>query len=196
MTERRFKFLRSKMVDGKEEIVSSHGWTTWKVGEWQEETGPIELCDNGFHCSLRAYDAFSYVNGEYLAEVEVEGDSQIQTDKSWEHDKQAWQRMCLVKVYKWSKKDSVAFAEYCAEYAQQFKSRHAAADYADAAADAAYAAYAAYADAAAAAAAAAYAADAAAAATTTAAAAAARRKAWNIFSDWMEAHIAELEEVK
>jgi hypothetical protein len=102
---KRFKFLR--LVRGK--IKSDSGDQTWKIGEWVHQDGVIKLCKNGLHCSKTPYQAFSYVQGEVLAVVDVKGKS----DK--EDDKEAWSDMRIVKAYKWTKKDSVAFAIYAAE---------------------------------------------------------------------------------
>ena len=102
---KRYKFLREK--DGK--IKSESGNTEWKLSEWQKHEGKLGLCKSGFHCSKKIRDAISYVQGGVLAEVEVKG-KHIEKD-----DKEAWQGMRLVKVWKWQKKDSVAIAIYCAE---------------------------------------------------------------------------------
>ena len=102
---KRYKFL--KLVRGK--IKSASGNETWKVGEWKKLDGKPDLCNYGFHCSKTPYQAFSYVQGEVLAVVEVRGKKDIQDDK------EAWQEMRIVKAYKWTKKDSVAFAIYAAE---------------------------------------------------------------------------------
>ena len=99
---KRYKFLR-------EGLKSNLGDHTWKVGEWYKIDGDVSICDCGFHCSKEIYHAFSYVQGEILAEVEVEGDSVIQDDK------EAWGEMKIRKVWKWQKKDSVAVSIGAAE---------------------------------------------------------------------------------
>lgn len=44
------------------------------------------MCNSGFHCSRKVYQASSYVQGGVLAEVEVKGDSII------------WKKLC--KLYR------------------------------------------------------------------------------------------------
>ena len=103
--EHRYKFLR--LVDGA--IRSENGDCTWTVDEQKSIDGALEICECGFHCSQRAFDAFSYVKGELLAEVEVSGTSEIQSDK------EAWQHMTIVHAWKWQKRDSVALSIFAAE---------------------------------------------------------------------------------
>ena len=100
----RYKFL--KLEDGK--IKSASGDCTWEIGEWKKED-KADLCNRGFHCSKEIYQAFSYVQGEVLAEVEVKGKSDIQDDK------EAYTEMKIVKAWKWQKKDSVALSIFAAE---------------------------------------------------------------------------------
>jgi len=97
----RYKFLR-------EGLKSQSGGLRWKLNEWQKTTGKIEMCNNGFHCSKQPYDAFSYVQGEILAEVEVRG-KHLDGD-----NKECWEEMRIVKAYKWQKNDSVLLAIYAA----------------------------------------------------------------------------------
>ena len=66
------------------------------------------MCQSGFHCSKTIYQAFSYVQGEHLALVEVAGKS-IKDD-----DKEVWQKMRVVKTWRWTKRDSVALSVYAA----------------------------------------------------------------------------------
>ena len=102
-----YKFLR---LNDKNKIISNSGKLKhWKIGIWKKHKGSIELCMSGFHASERPYDAFSYVQGEVLAIVEVDG-KQIKSN-----DKSVHQKMRIVKAYKWTKKDSVEFALYAAE---------------------------------------------------------------------------------
>src|ERR1035437_9428105 len=100
-----YKFLNLK---GKT-IKSNSGNMTWKVGKWNSFKGELSMCNSGLHCSRTPYQAFSYVQGEVLAIVETKGKSIIQDDK------ECWSDMKIVKAYKWTKKDSVAFAIYAAE---------------------------------------------------------------------------------
>ena len=96
-----YKFLRTGMK-------SQHGNCTWKVGEWKHEDA-ISLCDYGFHASVRAIDALSYVPGEIIAKIEAKGKHLSQTDK------QVWTDMRVVKAWHWTKEDSVALAIFAAE---------------------------------------------------------------------------------
>ena len=103
---KRYKFLRLK----RKKIVSGFNEAfKWKVGQWYKINGDLEMCENGFHCSVKPLDALGYVAGEVLAIVEVRGDSEKQDDK------QCWSEMRIVKAYKWQKKDSVALSIYSAE---------------------------------------------------------------------------------
>ena len=78
------------------------------VGKWYKEDH-IKICERGFHASRRAIDAMGYVDCEVLAKVEVKGESET------ENDKECWSEIKIVKVYKWTKKDSVALSIYAAE---------------------------------------------------------------------------------
>ena len=98
---KRFKFLRTG-------YKSEYGNQTWKLGKWYTFDGELYMCNAGFHCSKGIYQAFSFVQGKYLAEVEVKGKHLSETDK------ECWEKMRVVKVWKWTKKDSVAFAIYSA----------------------------------------------------------------------------------
>ena len=96
-----YKFLREK-------LKSEHGDMTWEIGKWYKEKD-ISLCSRGFHASKKIGQAFSHVQGELLAEVEVKGESLK------EDDKQVWSEMKLNKVWKWEKKNSVAISIFSAE---------------------------------------------------------------------------------
>jgi hypothetical protein len=98
----RWKFLREGMV-------SDYKTFKWKPGKWYSHKGTVKLCDGGFHSSKEIGQAFSYIQGEVLALVEVSGSSDS------EDDKDAWEHMRVIKAYKWQKKDSVAIAIYAAE---------------------------------------------------------------------------------
>jgi hypothetical protein len=104
MVETRYKFLRS--TEGKR--TSEHGDHTWKKGQWYV-TAEVALCESGFHCSQRMGQAFSYVQGELVARVEVRGLSEAGADK------EAWSEMRLTDVRKWRKQDSVALSVFAAE---------------------------------------------------------------------------------
>ena len=90
-------------------LKSHNGEQVWKIGEWYETKGKLNICNNGFHCSKKIGQAFSYVRGEILALVETKGDEIVQDDKSC-HEK-----MRIVKAWKWQKKDSVAISIFAAE---------------------------------------------------------------------------------
>ena len=96
-----YKFVR-------EGLKSENGNCKWELNKWKKVRS-IDMCHQGFHCSKTKYQAFSYVQGEILAEVEVRGKSQTQEDK------EVWSEMRLVKCWKWQKKDSVALSIFAAE---------------------------------------------------------------------------------
>jgi len=102
---KRYKFLKLK----NNKLESSSGNEIWSVGKWEKFDGELKMCESGFHCSKDKYDAFSYVQGEILAEVEVKGKS------IKEKNKEVWSGMRLVKLWKWQKKDSVALSIFSAE---------------------------------------------------------------------------------
>ena len=104
MTEIRYKFLRTG-------LRSDSGRIAWKKGEWKKHNGVLKMCQSGFHCSKTRYQAFSYIQGEILAKVEVKGKSIIQDDK------EVWSEMRIVKTWRWTKRDSVALAIYSASLA-------------------------------------------------------------------------------
>jgi len=174
----RYKFLR--LSNGK--IRSEAGDVEWQVGEWHEEEGAPILCDNGFHCSVKPYDALRYVHGEVIARVEVEGPSVVAEDK------ECWMRMRLVQIWRWEKKDSVRLAIFAAEQVLHFyEERHPG----DVRPRKAIEAAKRYLDDPSAAYAAAYAA-AAADAADAAAYAAARAEFLDEINAWIENHLAEL----
>ena len=100
--KKRFKFL-------EEGLKSAHKSHTWEIGKEYKVEGKLEICNNGYHCSKEIYQAFSYIQGTYLAEVSVSGDSVINDDK------ECWEKMKILKVWKWQKKDSVAVSIGAAE---------------------------------------------------------------------------------
>lgn len=93
----------------KADFKNEHGNIKWEINKWQQQTGTIQACKNGFHASERAIDAMKYVNCEILALVEVKG------KKDEEDDKSAHEYMRIKKAYIWRKEDSVALAIYAAE---------------------------------------------------------------------------------
>ena len=100
----RWKFLNE--VNGK--IKSANGDLTWQIGKWKTDKGKLKICKQGLHCSKGVYQAFSYIQGEILAEVECDGRKQVQDDK------EVYSKMRIVRAYKWQKKDSVELAIYAA----------------------------------------------------------------------------------
>ena len=97
----RWKFLREGMK-------SENGNCAWVKGEWKHED-VLKICKKGFHCSKEIQQAFSYVQGEILAEVQVKGKAESQADK------EVWTDMRVVKAWKWKKIDSVVLSIYAAE---------------------------------------------------------------------------------
>jgi len=211
--------MKYKFLNLNKGLKSANGSQKWEIGRWYKHDGELKMCESGFHCSKGIYQAFSFVQGEVLAEVEVKGKHLI------EDNKEVWQEMKLTKVYKWTKTDSVLFAIYAArlvldifekkypddkrpreaiEAAERYaksptkKNKDAACAAADAAAYAA--AYAAHAAAHAAAYAAAYAAHAAAYAACAAADAAAHAAyaaaIYKKLDVWMFTHLKELKGIK
>jgi len=101
-----YKFLKLK----NKQIISGYNEDfRWQIGNWYEAKGNLEMCQTGFHCSEKIYDAFQYVQGEILAEVVTDGKNLKQDDK------QCWQKIKIVKAYSWTKKDSLKLAIFSAE---------------------------------------------------------------------------------
>lgn len=99
----RYKFLRKGMKSANGNLRA------WKLNQWRKHEGQVSLCSAGFHCSVGAYQAFSYVHGGILARVEVRGESEI------DNTKEVYSEMRVVQAWKWTKADSVALAIYAAE---------------------------------------------------------------------------------
>lgn len=99
---KRWKFIRKG-------FKSKNGTTKWKIGEWSKPIKNLDMCNNGYHCSKEIYQAFSYVQGEILCQVECKGKHESESDK------EVWETMRIIKAYKWTKKDSVALSIYAAE---------------------------------------------------------------------------------
>ena len=86
---------------------SPHGHK-FVLNRWYHED-TIAICKSGFHASENILDAMEYVNAEWLALVEVKGESEIHSDK------QCWSDMRVVKFVRWTQKDSIALAIFVAE---------------------------------------------------------------------------------
>jgi hypothetical protein len=98
----KYKFIRKG-------FKSENGNTKWKIGKWQKPIKDLVICERGYHCSKTIYQAFSYVQGEILCQVECKGKKLKGTDK------EVWENQRVVRAWKWTKKDSVALAIYAAE---------------------------------------------------------------------------------
>jgi len=108
----RYKFLKTG-------YKSKHGDMKWKVGKWYTHDGGLDMCQSGFHCSKGIYQAFNYVQGPILAKVEVDGKSII------EDDKEVWEKMRIIKSWRWTKRDSVLFSIYAASLVlKNFEKKH------------------------------------------------------------------------
>jgi hypothetical protein len=81
----------------------------WKIGEWRQCDGELVMCRSGYHASENIIDAMQYVNAEVIAQVEVRGQHLKQDDK------QCWSEMRIIKVWPWTKEDSVSLAIYAPE---------------------------------------------------------------------------------
>ena len=101
-TVKRWKFIRKG-------FKSEKGKCKWEMGKWQKTIKDLELCKRGYHCSKGIYQAFSYVQGEILCQVECKG-KHISSD-----DKEVWENQRVIRAWKWTKKDSVALAIFSAE---------------------------------------------------------------------------------
>jgi len=98
----RYKFLNKGMKSANGNLPK------WELGEWRRHEGLLFTCRAGFHCSKGAYQAFSYVQGDTIAKVEVRGKHLSDTDK------ECWQEMRIIKAWKWTDKDGRLFACYAA----------------------------------------------------------------------------------
>jgi len=81
----------------------------FKKGVWYKCKEPLQICLVGWHCSKNIIDAMNYVSAGYIAEVEVKGKSKTQSDK------EAWEEIKIIKLYKWTRKDSISLAIFSAE---------------------------------------------------------------------------------
>ena len=88
---------------------SNNGNVKWRKGKWNHHEGKLKLCQSGFHASERIIDAMQYTNAEEIALVEI-GEDFIKGD-----DKYVCRDMRVLKIWKWTKKDSVSLAVFAAE---------------------------------------------------------------------------------
>ena len=110
MSEILYKFL-----NGNE---SENGDHTWEIGKWYEVEGELKMCENGFHASEHVQDALSYVQGDTLAIVEVDG------EHISEDDKQCWQKMRVVETHDWAPIQSLTLAIFAAKIANDGYDEH------------------------------------------------------------------------
>ena len=103
MTKTLWKSMKAGMLSANGDIGP------WKVGEWREHGGPLEMCKSGFHASENVIDAMGYVEAEIIAEVEVRGEHLEQDDK------QVWSEMRILRAWEWTQEDSVSLAVFAAE---------------------------------------------------------------------------------
>ena len=93
---------------------SDYGMQFWKLNEWHSVKGEVRKCRNGFHSSARIEDAYSYVQGDILALVQVRGKDVVPNE--WEsgfmHDKSCHRSMKIARAFKitpalWDKLNAV-----------------------------------------------------------------------------------------
>ena len=70
-----FHFVR--LVDGVPTLRDGRPMPA--VGEWLEESGPVEICVRGLHASIRAIDALNYLEWDNAAVCVVELDGIVDT---------------------------------------------------------------------------------------------------------------------
>jgi hypothetical protein len=100
-----WKFL--EMVDGN--IRSKHGDCVWKIGKWQKPIKELDICNAGYHSSPDIVEAYSWVNGTILAQVECKGKHVDITTKS------VWENMRITKAWMWTNEARVALIRKCTE---------------------------------------------------------------------------------
>lgn len=121
-----------KILDGTVEgPLSNYDKSSWTVGEWRDMadefedefgykwTPRVSACECGFHASPTLLDAFQFVEGAVIAQVETDGDED--DDREWHGEKTAFERMRLVRVWSWGEDDYKALVE---EYARYYDEQH------------------------------------------------------------------------
>ena len=101
MSEYLYKFL----VDG---MKSKYDGSEWVVGKWRKVATPNEECV-GLNASPLVQQALGYVHGTILAKVECTGKI-IKGNDKW-----TCERMRVVEVAPWTKRESVSLAVFAAE---------------------------------------------------------------------------------
>ena len=105
-----------------EGLRSNHDGSPWVIGVWREVPLDISLC-KGLNASNYIQDALSFVQGEILAEVECEGEVIHSEEKS------TWERMRVIRAWKWTKRESVSLAVFAARKAlAEFESKYSGND--------------------------------------------------------------------
>jgi len=66
----------------REDGRTAYGWRKPRPGRMMHCKGPLELCANGLHASVRAIDALSYAPGPIIQRVELVGRRLDEQDKS------------------------------------------------------------------------------------------------------------------
>ena len=100
-----WKFLG--LVDGN--IQSVHGDCTWNIGKWQKPILGIEMYTRGYHSSPGIVEAYRWVNGTILAQVECKGKHIDGATKS------VWESMRITKAWMWTNEAHVALVRRCIE---------------------------------------------------------------------------------
>ena len=105
--ETRYKFLYTN----GEKIKSHYGDFTWEIGKQYSITNGnnLEMCKHGFHCSQYIQEALNWIQGDVLAQVEVDGDNIIGETK------ECWEKMRIIKTWEWTPEISIKLAIYAAE---------------------------------------------------------------------------------
>jgi len=98
------KYLYKFLIDG---MKSKYDESEWVVGKWRKVAPPKEKCI-GLNASPLVQQALGYVHGTILAKVECAGKI-IKDDDKW-----TCERMRVVGVAPWTKRESVSLAVFAA----------------------------------------------------------------------------------
>src|SRR3990167_5430488 len=99
---KRWKFLKKGMK-------YASGDQKWALNKWVKVDGELDMCNRGLHACKEPYEAFSYVQGEILAQVECKGEHLL------DDNKECWREQRVIKTYRWTKKDSLRLAIFSSE---------------------------------------------------------------------------------